>query len=99
MQRALIVGIDDYERAPLRGCVRDANAVATVLETHGTGSPNSQVRSTTSPSKEVTRVKLREAIDRLFATDCDVALRPPLRRSRPHPERGQVHRYEGRHQL
>ncbi len=74
MRRALIVGIDDYGGAPLHGCVSDANAVAVVLETHGTGSPNFQVRIMTSPSDEVTRPKLREAIEKLFATDCDIAL-------------------------
>jgi hypothetical protein len=74
MRRALIVGIDDYQGAPLRGCVKDANGMAAVLETHGTGSPNFQVRLMTSPSDEITRPKLREAIDKLFATDCDIAL-------------------------
>lgn len=74
MRRALIVGIDDYQGAPLNGCVKDANGVAAVLETHGTGSPNFQVLLMTSPPNEVTRPKLREAIDKLFATECDIAL-------------------------
>jgi hypothetical protein len=74
MRRALIVGIDDYAGAPLQGCVNDAHAMAAVLETHGTGSPNFQIRLVTSPSDDVTRAKLREAIDKLFATDCDIAL-------------------------
>lgn len=74
MRRALIVGINDYAGAPLQGCVNDANAIAAVLETHGTGSPNFQVRLMTSPSDGVTRAKLREAIEKLFATDCDIAL-------------------------
>ncbi len=74
MRRALIVGIDDYQGAPLHGCVKDANAVAAVLETHGTGSPNFQVLLMTSPPTAATRPKLREAIDKLFATDCDIAL-------------------------
>jgi len=74
MRRALIVGIDDYTASPLQGCVNDANAMAAVLETHGTGSPNFQVRLMTSPSTDVTRATLREAIEQLFATDCDIAL-------------------------
>ncbi len=74
MRRALIVGIDDYGGAPLHGCVNDANAVAAALETHGAGSPNFQVLLMTSPSDEVTRATLREAIEKLFATDCDIAL-------------------------
>jgi hypothetical protein len=74
MRRALIVGIDDYVGAPLQGCVNDANSIAAVLETHGTGSPNFQIRLMTSPSNVVTRATLREAIEKLFATDCDIAL-------------------------
>ena len=74
MRRALIVGIDDYPGAPLHGCVNDANTMAAVLETHGSGSPNFQPRLMTSPSDEVTKPKLREAIEKLYATECDIAL-------------------------
>ena len=74
MRRALIVGIDDYGEAPLSGCLNDANAVDTVLKTHGTGSPNFQTRLFTSPPDHITRPRLREAISHLFATECDVAL-------------------------
>ena len=74
MRRALIVGIDDYQQAPLSGCVNDANAVAAVLATHGTGSPNFEIRLVTSPPKSVTRAQLREDITQLFATECDIAL-------------------------
>jgi hypothetical protein len=74
MRRALIVGINDYIQSPLHGCIRDANAIAAVLESHGTGSPNFQVLLMTSPSDEVTRPRLREAIEKLFATDCEIAL-------------------------
>ena len=74
MRRALIVGIDDYPRAPLQGCVSDATAIAELLATHGTGSPNFSTRLLSSPTSTVTRAGLREAISRLFATDCDIAL-------------------------
>lgn len=74
MRRALIVGINDYAGAPLQGCVNDAHSIAAVLETHGTGSPNFQIRILTSPTDDVTRPILREAIEKLFATDCDIAL-------------------------
>ena len=74
MRRALIVGIDNYNQAPLNGCVNDANAMAAVLEAHGTGSPNFQIRLVTSPSQHLTRPKLRSAIEMLFATECDIAL-------------------------
>ena len=74
MRRALVVGINDYPPAPLSGCVNDANAVATVLETHGTESPNFEIRLVTSPPKSVTRAQLRKDITKLFATECDIAL-------------------------
>ena len=32
MRRALIVGIDDYQQAPLSGCVNDANAILLIHE-------------------------------------------------------------------
>ena len=74
MRRALIIGIDDYDAALLNGCVNDAEAVAAVLKTHGTRAPNFDIRVLTSPPKNLTRAKLREAITELFATECDIAL-------------------------
>jgi hypothetical protein len=74
MRRALIVGINDYPGAQLRGCVNDANAMASVLETHGDGGPNFSTRLLTSPSDAVTRADLRGAIERLFEGDCDICL-------------------------
>ncbi|MDC0681541.1 caspase family protein [Sorangium atrum] len=74
MRRALVVGINDYMGAPLAGCVNDASAVATILETHGDGSPNFGVRLITAPSSSISRGELREAIDKLFADVCDIAL-------------------------
>jgi hypothetical protein len=43
MKRALVVGIDDYPRNPLSGCINDAVAVANTLEKNGDGSPNFSV--------------------------------------------------------
>ena len=74
MRRALIVGINDYPRTPLGGCVSDAQAIKTVLATHGDGAPNFHTLLMTAPPEEVTKPKLREAIAKLFATDCDIAL-------------------------
>jgi len=74
MRRALIIGIDDYTGAPLNGCVNDASAMTGVLETHGNGSPNFDVIRMTSPSDNIRRASLREAIERLFATECEIAL-------------------------
>jgi len=74
MKKALIVGINDYPNSPLNGCVNDANAIGTILESHGDGSPNFGVKMMTSPSLSVTRSSLREAIESLFTGDSDMAL-------------------------
>lgn len=74
MRKALIVGVNDYPGAPLRGCVNDANAIASVLETHADGGPNFSVKLLTSPPDSVTKSELRGAIELLFAGDCDVCL-------------------------
>lgn len=74
MKKALIVGINDYPSAPLNGCVNDANAIGTILESHGDGSPNFGVKMMTSPSLNISRSAFREAIELLFAGDPDMAL-------------------------
>jgi uncharacterized caspase-like protein len=74
MKKALIVGIDNYPKSPLDGCVNDAKAIANTLETNGDGSPNFSVRLTTSLNTDVTRSSLREAIEELFSGESDMAL-------------------------
>lgn len=74
MRRALLVGIDDYPSSPLTGCVNDAVSVASVLETHGDGSPNFGTKLVTSSTEPIERSSLRESVETLFAGDCDVAL-------------------------
>lgn len=74
MKRALIVGINDYPISPLSGCVNDATALATIIESNGDGSPNFGVKLLTSPCVQITRPVLREAIEQLFAGDADMAL-------------------------
>jgi hypothetical protein len=74
MRKALVVGINDYPTAPLRGCVNDANSIATVLAANGDGSPNFSVKLITSPSDSITKPNLRRAIEELFQGTCDIAL-------------------------
>lgn len=74
MRKALIVGINDYPNAALRGCVNDAHSVSTVLETHADGSPNFGVNLLTSPSDTIDRSALRAAIETLYQGDPDIAL-------------------------
>lgn len=66
-RRALVVGIDDYPGAPLRGCVNDAKRVAELLRTNANGSPNFDVQLLTSDHDRITRATLRQVINRLFA--------------------------------
>jgi Caspase domain len=74
MRKALVIGINDYSTAPLRGCVNDANSIANVLESNGDGSPNFCIKLITSPSDLVTKSSLRQAIEELFNGKCDIAL-------------------------
>jgi len=71
MRKALVVGINNYPTAPLKGCVNDASAFATTIETNGDGSPNFDVRLSTDIK---TKAQLKSLIVDLFAGDCDVAL-------------------------
>ena len=74
MKKALIVGIDDYPTAPLRGCVNDAISVANLLERNGDGSPNFSVKQLTSNDEAVTSRVLSEALEELFQGDADTVL-------------------------
>jgi len=78
MRRALCVGIDEYPSGTLRGCVSDAERVAAVLATNHDGSPNFDCKTLTAPvgagANPITRMVLREAIERLFRDQTDVAL-------------------------
>ena len=77
MRKALIVGINYYEKAgSLYGCVNDAYAVNAMLERDADGSRNFHTRMLISvaPGEEVKRTALREAIHELFAGDDEIAL-------------------------
>lgn len=77
MRKALVVGIDHYsEVAPLAGCVHDAHSVKAMLERHGDGTVNFQVKLlvSTDPAELVERRTLRDSIQELFSGDGEVAL-------------------------
>lgn len=74
MKKALIVGIDSYAIAPLRSCVNDAAAVASILERDGDGSPNFSVKLITSDTHNVSSALLNEKIEELFEGDADTVL-------------------------
>jgi uncharacterized caspase-like protein len=74
MRRALLVGINDYPSAPLTGCINDARAMERLLRRHDDGRVNFDTQLLTSDRETVTRARLRESIDSLFADPADVAL-------------------------
>jgi len=76
MRKALVVGINYYTTSPLYGCVDDAYAMKSVLETNGDGSVNFDVRllSGTGPTDQVTRGELKDNVAALFEGESEVAL-------------------------
>jgi len=77
MRKALVVGIDHYEEiGDLHGCVNDAHAVKNVLERHGDGTVNFDVKllSAGGPRDAITRAQIKKAAEELFADDAEIAL-------------------------
>lgn len=74
MNKALVIGINNYPTAPLNGCINDAESIATLLEKNGDGSPNFDIRTLTAPPNTLNRANIREAVTELFSTDCSKAL-------------------------
>jgi uncharacterized caspase-like protein len=74
MRRALVVGIDEYPKSPLRGCVNDATEIARLLRRNEDGSPNFECQTLTAPPFPITRAILKGKIEDLFRDEADVAL-------------------------
>lgn len=77
MRKALCVGIDCYKEVDdLRGCVNDANSVKAVLERNGDGTLNFDVKimCATSEASYITRNELKDAIEKLFKSESEIAL-------------------------
>lgn len=71
MKKALIIGINNYPKSPLRGCINDAAGIASILEINGDGSPNFAVRLETDVQ---TKSELKTMIVELFSGDADTFL-------------------------
>jgi uncharacterized caspase-like protein len=78
---ALLVGINDYPRAPLTACVRDVMALHPLLLKNEDGSPNFHCVTLTSPADAyddtaapISRALLLEQLEKLFSRRLDVAL-------------------------
>lgn len=78
MRKALIVGIDHYEKiGNLSGCVNDAHSVKAMLERHADGTVNfatPKLLTGTGPGDLVDREELKAAVRELYADDADIAL-------------------------
>jgi len=77
MRKALVVGINYYEHgSPLFGCVDDAHSVKAILERHGDGSVNFDVRlfTGTGPTDVVSRSDMKDHVKELFKDDSEIAL-------------------------
>lgn len=74
MRRALLVGINDYEWAPLRGCINDVEAMESVLKEHHDQKQNFHCITLTSDKNKVTKAKFMGAIQELFSREADMAL-------------------------
>lgn len=71
MRKALVVGINKYPTSPLSGCINDASAIASILESNGDGSPNFAVKLVTDiPNKS----ELKGLIIDLFNGDSETSL-------------------------
>ena len=76
-RKALIVGVNYYEFInPLNGCVSDAYNVKSVLEKHGDGTKNFDIKICVAMDEDskLTRMDLKESIKQLFKDDDEVAL-------------------------
>ena len=71
MKKALVVGIDYYPNAPLKGCVNDATSFAQMMEAHGDGSLNFDVRL---EKNVASRSSLKQMIIELFEGENETAL-------------------------
>jgi Caspase domain len=74
MRRALLVGINDYPSAPLAGCINDATRMERLLRRHEDGSVDFDTQLLTSDRERITRTRLRQGIETLFADPAEVAL-------------------------
>jgi hypothetical protein len=63
MRKALVIGINNYPGAPLKGCLNDATEFAKIIETNGDGSPNFEVQLARNVQ---TKAQLLRLIKELF---------------------------------
>ncbi len=74
-RKALAVGIDHYAKHPLPSCVKGAHKMASLLSHHHNQEMNFHTMPLVStPTHQVLRHRLLDALEELFAHEADVAL-------------------------
>lgn len=73
MKRALIVGINDYPKSPLNGCIVDAKRINELISRNQDGTPNFDCKVLTSDIESITRSSLKESLTALFKDEADMA--------------------------
>ena len=72
---ALLIGINHYKFAPLKGCINDAQNMASILSKHYDGSPNFDTKTVVSGGvRTISDGYLRGEIEKLFKNRVDTAL-------------------------
>ncbi len=75
MRRALLVGINDYTWAPLKGCINDVYHMKEVLEKHHDNTINFHCKTLLSSDKRrVTKHRLMENIKDLFSREAEMVM-------------------------
>lgn len=73
-RKALFVGINDYVRSPLHGCVPDARRMHELLSQHAKGDPNFDGQLVVSGTQHISGKYLRDKLTQVFQKECDMAL-------------------------
>lgn len=74
MKKALIIGLDNYPNARLKGCINDAKNILSELRRNSDDSPNFECKLITDENMGVSKGMLRNEIESLFEGQCDTAL-------------------------
>ncbi len=74
MRKALLIGIDDYKRGALNGCVRDAKMLNPILARNEDGTRNFDCRLLTSDKVQVTRNFLTSAVRDFYSREASLGI-------------------------
>jgi len=74
MRKALVIGIDEYPKCPLKGCENDAARISGLLRKHFDDAPNFECYTHLSIKEKITRDFLRKSLQKLLADPADAAL-------------------------